>query len=192
MSKISNIVPALQRINTLCLFKFAGNERILVIFMREHTPATSFIYTMCYAPPDAAAWVTGGSTYPNLSGMVKFYLSPYRGILVEAEFFGLPNISAAGSSDFYAMHIHENGDCTPPFDKTGNHYNPTGMPHPQHAGDLIPIMGNQGYAWTVFYNKRITVPEIIGKSVIIHRMPDDFTSQPAGNSGEKIACGVIR
>ena len=64
--------------------------------------------------------------------------------------------------------------------------------HPQHSGDLIPLMGNQGYAWTAFYDKRITIPEIIGRSVVIHAMPDDFMTQPSGNSGMKIGCGIIR
>ena len=90
------------------------------------------------------------------------------------------------------MHIHEKGDCTMPFDRTGGHYNPAGEPHPDHAGDMIPLMGNQGYAWLAFYDKRFTIPEIMGRSVIIHRMPDDFKTQPSGDSGEKIGCGVIR
>ena len=42
-----------------------------------------------------------------------------------------------------------------------------------------------------FYDKRFTIPAVMGRSVIIHRMPDDFMTQPSGNSGEKIGCGVI-
>lgn len=53
-------------------------------------------------------------------------------------------------------------------------------------------MGNQGYAWTVFYDKRVTIQDIVGRSVVIHAMPDDFMTQPSGNSGAKIGCGVIR
>ena len=64
--------------------------------------------------------------------------------------------------------------------------------HPSHAGDLVPLLGNQGYAYLVFYDKRFTIDDIIGRSVIIHRNPDDFATQPSGNSCEKIACGVIR
>ena len=47
------------------------------------------------------------------------------------------------------------------------------------------------YAQMSFYNKRFTIPEIYGKSIIIHGSRDDFTSQPSGMSGDKIACGVI-
>ncbi len=53
-------------------------------------------------------------------------------------------------------------------------------------------MGNQGYAFLVAYDKHFRLPDIIGRSVIIHDKPDDFTTQPSGNSGTKIACGVIR
>ena len=160
--------------------------------MKDITPGLSFINTLLYNQPDAMAWVTGNRANPGLSGLVKFYSTDYEGVLVEAEIFGLPNIRTAGSTNFYAMHIHEHGDCTPPFDRTGGHYTRDNEPHPEHTGDMIPLLGNQGYAWCAFYDKRFVIPEIIGRSVIIHAMPDDFTTQPSGNSGEKIGCGVIR
>lgn len=156
------------------------------------TPRISFLQTLTYERPEAAAWVSGNAGNSQLSGLVKFYRTSYDGILIEAEIFGLPNVSDPGSSNFYAMHIHEFGDCSDNFQKTGNHYNPAGKPHPEHAGDLLPLLGNQGYAWSAFYDKRFTIEEIIGKSVIIHSAPDDFTTQPSGNSGIKIGCGIIR
>lgn len=160
--------------------------------MREITPGLNFIQIMQSQQPDAMAWVTGNRLHPQLSGLVKFYTTDYAGILIEAEFFGLPNVSIADSTNFYAMHIHENGDCTNNFAESGAHYSYQPARHPQHSGDLLPLLGNQGYAWSAFYDKRLVIPEIIGRSVIVHSMPDDFTSQPAGNSGEKIGCGVIR
>ena len=105
--------------------------------MADLTPGMIFTDTLRNKQPDALAWIRGNAQNPQLSGIVKFYETPYAGVLVEAEIFGLPNIATPFSSDFYAMHIHEKGDCTMPFDK----------PHPDHAGDLIPLMGNQGYAW---------------------------------------------
>ena len=93
---------------------------------------------------------------------------------------------------FYGMHIHENGNCTPPFDKTGDHFNPGSKPHPMHAGDMPALLGNKGYSFSIFYTERFIVDEILGRSIIIHRMPDDYMTQPSGNSGEKIACGVIQ
>lgn len=156
------------------------------------TPQIAFTQLLLYEQPKAIAWVTGNPANPQLGGLVKFYQTNYGGILVAAEVFGLPNINLPDSSNFYAMHIHEFGDCSGNFDKSGMHYNPTDQKHPGHAGDLPPLMGNQGYAFSVFYDKRLTIPEIIGKSVIIHSQPDDFTTQPSGNSGEKIGCGEIK
>ena len=160
--------------------------------MADMTPGMIFTDTLRNKRPEAMAWIRGNAQNPQLSGIVKFYETPYAGVLIEAEIFGLPNITTQFSSDFYAMHIHEKGDCTMPFDKTGEHYNPTKEAHPDHAGDMLPLMGNQGYAWLSFYDKRFTIPEIMGRSVIINKMPDDFKTQPSGDAGEKIGCGVIR
>lgn len=159
---------------------------------RQSTPGEIFSELLEDGKPQALAWVTGGNVAPTLSGLVKFYATPYGGTLVEAELFGLPGVTQPGSTGFYAMHIHETGDCSNDFQNTGGHFNPTGQVHPQHAGDLLPLFSNQGYAWISFYDKRFLIPEILGKSIVIHQLPDDFHSQPAGNSGEKIGCGVIR
>lgn len=160
--------------------------------MTEFTPAMLFGETLRRGVPEAAAWIKGNEDYPQLSGTVRFFETPYGGCLVEAEIFGLPNIATVGSSNFYGMHIHENGDCTQPFDRTGSHYAKEPAPHPLHTGDMPPLMGNQGYAWLAFYDKRFLISDIIGRSVVIHAMADDFMTQPAGNSGAKIGCGVIR
>lgn len=159
---------------------------------QQITPRLTFIQLLAGNTPQAVAWVTGGPSYPQISGLAKFYDTPYGGTLVEAEFFGLPNIAAQNSSAYYAMHIHEFGDCSDSFMHTGEHYNPSSLPHPSHAGDLLPLLSNQGYAWSAFYDKRFRVNDIVGRSVILHAHADDFTSQPSGNSGAKIACGVIR
>lgn len=156
------------------------------------TPRTAFVHLLEENRPQAMAWVRGGTEYPQISGLVKFYDTPYRGVLIEAEIFNLPNIKMTGSADFYAFHIHEHGDCSHNFANVGGHYNPTNQPHPDHAGDMIPLLGNQGYAWTAFYDKRFLIREIVGRSVIIHAHRDDFTSQPSGDPGPMIACGEIR
>ena len=160
--------------------------------MRGNTPGTIFSEILKEGQPQAVAWIRGNAENPQLGGSVKFYDTPYEGILIEAEIFGLPNIRQLGSTEYYAMHIHEYGNCTLPFNQTGEHYSRTPALHPHHSGDLLPLLGNQGYAWLAFYDKRITIPEINGRSLIIHGRPDDFTTQPSGNAGEKIGCGVIR
>lgn len=139
--------------------------------------------------PSAHAWIGGNKDYPNLNGLVNFYETSIGGILVSVEIYGMPTTNPSG---FHGMHIHEFGDCTIPFDKTGNHYNPTNSPHPNHIGDLPPLLNNSGYAYTTFYDTRFTIADLLGKSLIIHSNRDDFTSQPSGDSGVKIGCGVIR
>ena len=83
------------------------------------------------------------------------------------------------------------GDCSGDFSGAGGHYNPDHQLHPDHGGDLLPLLGSQGYAWGAFYDKRFQVQDILGRSVVIHRDRDDFTGQPSGGSGERIGCGVI-
>ncbi len=79
--------------------------------MADITPGMIFTDTLRNKRPKAMAWIQGNAQNPQLSGIVKFYETPYAGVLVEAEIFGLPNIDTQFSSDFYAMHIHEKGDC---------------------------------------------------------------------------------
>lgn len=141
--------------------------------------------------PRAIAVISGNADNPQLGGMAAFYDTPYNGILIVASVTGLPASEDKNPGGFYALHIHEYGDCTLPFNKTGAHYNPSGRPHPEHDGDLPPLMGNSGYAWAAFYDMRFTIDEIIGRSIIIHSRRDDFSSQPAGDAGDKIGCGTI-
>ena len=70
-------------------------------------------------------------------------------------------------------------------------YNPDMAKHPLHKGDLPPLAGFDGQAVTAFFVGGVTAAELIGRTVVIHLMPDDMKSQPSGNSGEKIACGEI-
>lgn len=71
------------------------------------------------------------------------------------------------------------------------HYNPYKCTHPYHADDLPPIFGANGLDFSAFLTNRFSPEEIIGKTLIIHSAPDDFKTEPSGNSGAKIACGVI-
>lgn len=140
--------------------------------------------------PDAAANVQGGRLFPSLNGIVRFYSTPFDGIVIEAEFAGLPSSNEA-APEFLGLHIHENGDCSDEFSNTGEHFNPIALPHPKHSGDLPPLLNNSGYAYTMFYDDFLSIRQIIGRSIVVHRMRDDFTTQPSGDSGSKIGCGVI-
>lgn len=141
--------------------------------------------------PQAVAVIMGNADNPKLRGTVKFYSTSFNDVLIEAELFGLP-VDNDHPFSFHGMHIHEFGDCSDNFEHSGNHYNPGGKLHPYHKGDLLPLLSNDGYAWSAFIDGSFTINEIIGKSVIIHSNADDFTTQPSGNSGTKIGCGVIK
>lgn len=139
--------------------------------------------------PQACSEIKGSRNYKNISGIVKFYQTA-NGTLVYAVITGLPD-----KAGFHGFHIHSGESCSgnrdDPFANAKSHYNPNGNTHPDHAGDLPPLMNNNGFALSIFISNRFTVEEIIEKTVIIHEKADDFATQPSGNSGEKIACGKI-
>ena len=145
--------------------------------------------------PNSAADISGGENYPGITGRVIFRQQK-NGVLVTADIYGLPTGETGCDSGVFGFHIHEGEDCgsngQEPFSNTKGHYNPGDCPHPYHAGDLPPLFENDGYAYMSFLTNRFTATEIIGRTVVIHLKPDDFHSQPSGNSGEKIACGVIK
>lgn len=96
-----------------------------------------------------------------------------------------------------AFHIHKGNSCTGtnenPFLNAKGHYNPNRCQHPYHAGDLGNLFINRnGSAKMSMVNDRFTVNEVIGRVMILHASFDDFKTQPSGNSGAMIACGVIR
>lgn len=140
-----------------------------------------------FRKPAAVANVSGGSTAPCLWGTVKFYrMGKY--VLVAADICGLPK----SQTDIFAMHIHEGPDCEgEKFANTGMHFNPTATLHPNHAGDLPVLFSCDGRAYAAVLTGRFGICDVVGRTVVIHSQPDDFKTQPAGNAGEKIGCGVI-
>ncbi len=143
----------------------------------------------CENKPDAVARIVGGEEAPQLFGCVQFY-QENGCVLIEAKISGLPKASEAG---FFGFHIHQGRDCSGAgFSETEGHYNPAEQAHPEHAGDLPPLLACKGNAYLSVKTDRLSVNEIVGRTVVIHSDPDDFHTQPAGNAGKKIACGVIR
>lgn len=150
--------------------------------------------TLLWSQPVCRAQITGSSEYPNLQGEVSFF--PFwNGTLVAAELWGLPAGEGDCGGKVFGFHIHEGRSCTgtktDPFADALGHYNPDGCVHPQHAGDFPPLFEQDGYALTIFYTGRFEPEEVEGRCVIVHGMPDDFRTQPSGDSGMKIACGQI-
>lgn len=141
----------------------------------------------------AAAKIRGSEDYPNINGYVTFRQMKH-GVLVTAEIHGLP-YNEKDNMGVLAFHIHNGTSCTgnsdDPFADADGHYNPKGLKHPYHAGDLPPLFSNKGYAYMSVFTSRFKVSDIIGRVIIIHRDVDDFITQPSGNAGKKIACGKI-
>lgn len=147
--------------------------------------------------PTAIARVQGNENNPSLRGEVLFYQLD-DGVYIKAYFVGIPHTNSNGDpSKFHGFHIHEGGNCsvgTPenPFPYTGGHFNPANEnKHPFHAGDLPPVLSANGVGILSTFTNSFRVIDIIEKSVVLHEGTDDFTSQPFGMAGTKIACGVI-
>lgn len=136
------------------------------------------------------------SPAPNqqVKGMVTF-TEEAQGVRVIARISGL-------TPGKHGFHIHEKGDCTPPdFTSAGGHWNPMGAKHgapegtDRHYGDFGNIEANENgvarleqvFHWLSFTGTN----SFLGKAVVVHQNPDDLTSQPAGNAGPRIACGIV-
>lgn len=157
----------------------------------------------------AVATMKGSAEYPSIRGKVSFYALP-NATMVLAQFSGLPEPMPTADAEgreqngclnpFLGIHIHEGAACTPPastggtgaFADAGGHLNPKNCPHPAHLGDLPPLLVDRGSALSAIVTSRFTVGQLIGHTVVLHRMADDFHTQPSGDSGERIACGLIR
>lgn len=147
----------------------------------------------------AAAQIKGGPLAPELNGYVYFWDIP-GGTQVLATISGLPRYQPARDNQApigpHGFHLHQFGDCSVgdpqnPFQAAGDHWNPDGQPHGNHAGDFPVLISNEGRAEMSFFTNRFHVSDIIGKSVVIHQNPDDYRSQPSGNAGKRLGCGVI-
>ena len=146
----------------------------------------------------AYARLRGSSYAPNLTGNVCFY-EVENGTEVFAEVWGLPMYQPGNGEDPigpFGFHIHQYGICEiidpmDPYLSAGGHYNPDNQPHGNHAGDFPVLFSNNGYARMSFFTDKFRPRDIIDRSVMIHQNPDDYRTQPAGDAGKRIGCGVI-
>jgi Cu-Zn family superoxide dismutase len=140
----------------------------------------------------AALQPTSGNT---TQGRVMFHQQGDQ-VWVHARVRGLkPNAE-------HGFHIHEKGDCSAGDGMSaGGHFNPTGQPHgpqggPRHAGDLPNLRSDaNGMADARFSVTGLGIgsgaADIVGRGLIVHADPDDYKTQPTGNSGARLGCGVI-
>lgn len=141
--------------------------------------------------PTQGSTASGTATFVERSGK----------LIVDGRFKGL-------TPGLHGIHIHEKGDCSgPEAMNAGGHYNPTGEPHggvdsaKHHGGDLGNLTadanGNATLGATLDTARlgmgigKLAANTIAGKALVIHAEPDDLKSQPAGDSGKRVACGVI-
>ena len=149
------------------------------------------VASVLFNKPHAIAEISGGKAYPEIRGEVRFYQTNL-GVVVMSDVRGLPVVNEKCNYPVFALHIHQGESCEgDDFAETKGHYNPENCPHPYHSGDLPPLFSNDGYAFEATLTNRFDISEIIGKTVVIHSKSDDFKTQPSGDAGDKIACGVI-
>lgn len=148
------------------------------------------MFSFLNAMPEAYAEIKGNSNYSDLEGTIYFY-GVHGGTVVVADIKNMPD-----DDKFHGFHIHEGRNCSgtmqEPFKNAGQHYNPYNMQHPNHVGDLPPILSSNGIVFSVFYTNRFYPEDVVGKTIIIHELPDDFKTQPSGDAGTMIACGEIK
>ena len=144
--------------------------------------------------PTKAIAVLHPTTGSNVAGLVTFTTSGAE-IKVVADITGL-------TPGKHGFHVHEFGDCSSSDGSSaGGHFNPMHKMHgapnatDRHAGDLGNIeadaSGKAHLEWSDKVMKLSGAESIIGHAVIVHEKPDDLTTQPTGNAGGRLACGVI-
>ncbi|HKQ12591.1 MAG TPA: superoxide dismutase family protein [Steroidobacteraceae bacterium] len=166
---------------------------------REPEPSTAAPAekTTATEPAHEAVAQVGPTQGNTVTGALALDSSP-QGVRITGAIQGLKPDAEFG------FHVHEKGDCSAPDGSSaGGHFNPTQAQHgnptgaAHHAGDMPNIKSNaEGVAQvdttaagTSLHGEATT--DILGKAIVVHESPDDYTTQPSGNSGKRVACGVI-
>jgi Cu-Zn family superoxide dismutase len=163
------------------------------------TPAAPETPPAAPAAPAAAAIakIVGADGNPA-TGELEFTPDPSGGVHITG------TISGLGPDSEHGFHVHETGDCSAPAGgSAGKHFNPAAQPHggpdaaARHSGDLPNLKADaDGKALVDVHLGDVGVGtrddhDLVGRAVIVHTSPDDYSTQPSGGSGTPIACGVI-
>lgn len=149
---------------------------------------------MAAGPVTKAAAVVNALSASGVTGVVAFAKAD-GGVKVSVKLAGL-------KPGTHGFHIHEFGDCSAADGTSaGGHFNPTGDPHAgpkddkRHEGDMGNIEADKDGAATLEYvDAKLSFDgpgSILGRGIIVHAAPDDFKTQPTGNAGGRLGCGVI-
>lgn len=152
----------------------------------------------------ACATMQGPTAVANMSaisgssatGTVKFTELSDGSVRVDVALTNVP-------PGVHGFHIHEKGDCGDNGNAAGGHFNPRGNPHgspsdtAHHAGDFGNVSADStGVVNTSFTTRAISISpgtaSAVGRAVVLHGSPDDLTSQPSGNAGPRISCGIVQ
>lgn len=177
--------------------------------------ATTSMLAACAAPPPRptpAAAISSVSTQQASEAVVN--LASASGSLVSGRLVLVPmgdgvhltgEVGGLQPGSLHGFHIHEKGDCSAAdASSAGGHFNPTGKPHGRsghgahHAGDADNLVADaNGVAKVDAHVAGVSLGsgaanDVAGRAVIVHAAADDYSSQPAGNAGARVACGVIR
>lgn len=167
-------------------------RRLIVILSALAILAVFLVPSVFAAPPTQHASATLIDTLGNTVGFAKLVERPDGTILLTVHASGL-------TPGAHGIHIHAVGACSPDFGAAGGHFNPGGHTHGAHAGDLGNITANPaGQANMTGVVIQFTLSagplslfDADGSALVIHAGPDDLVTDPAGNSGARVVCGVI-
>lgn len=149
-------------------------------------------------PPPASATAPLAPTQGNTATGTLNLVAESNAVRVSGSLQGLP------PNGEFGFHIHEKGDCSAPdASSAGGHFNPTSLPHgnpegtEHHAGDMLNLKADAQGAATV--DAVVTGVSLVstqadnvhGRAIVVHAKADDYKTQPSGDSGARIACGVI-
>jgi Cu-Zn family superoxide dismutase len=172
---------------TLALLTFAG------LAARAQDPSAPDFGREAATPEPAVVRTTMRDLHGNDLGEVRVRDSN-AGLLIELELVGAP-IGTHG------LHVHEVGRCESPFESAGEHLAPNGNAHGflapggPHAGDLVNVeVPDEGRLTQTILAPGLRLSDLRdadGSALILHAHADDYTSQPSGNSGDRIACARI-